>query len=62
MLTLLTDIGHIKVFVLVTYGCNFQVQFPDSLGDIYKVRIGFAGDTKRDENWLLDSVCAQHKF
>jgi len=37
-------------------GYRFQVQFPDNLGDIYKVRVGFASDTDQDENWLLDSV------
>ena len=28
----------------------------ENVGDIYKVRIGFASDTKHDENWLIDSV------
>jgi len=36
--------------------CYFQVLFPDNLGDIYKVRVGFAGDSDQHENWLLDSV------
>jgi len=34
----------------------FQVQFAENVGDIYKVRVGFADDTTHDENWLLDSV------
>jgi len=32
------------------------VQFPKNLGEIYKVRIGFAIDTKHEENWMLDTV------
>jgi len=44
------------VLYLVICWCSFQVRFPDNLGDIYKVRVGFANDTDQDENWLLDSV------
>jgi len=35
--------------------CN-KVRFSEDLGKIYKVRLGFYGDTDTEENWLLDTV------
>lgn len=33
-----------------------QVRFSEDLGDVYKIRIGFANDNDEEQNWLLDSV------
>jgi len=37
-----------------------QVRFSEDLGEVYKLRIGFADDNSEDQNWLLDTVCWTH--
>jgi len=33
-----------------------QVRFSEDLGEVYKLRIGFADDNAEEQNWLLDTV------
>ena len=38
------------------FECFSKVQFLESLGNIYKVRLGFEDETQDEQNWQLDKV------
>ena len=33
-----------------------QLDVPEDIGEIYKVRVGFAADVKEEQSWRLDTV------
>jgi hypothetical protein len=45
-------------FIAVRVMCIVsQVKFTEDIGEVYKLRIGFADDNSDDQNWLLERVC-----